>query len=366
MKERPLIFERFPGLEGKIPWLCLGEFPTPVQKLNKLGAELGLEKFYCKRDDLSNPEYGGNKVRKLEFLLADAKLLNRKSVMTVGAWGSNHILATTIFSRKVGLKTIGVMVPQCSQEYARKNLLLNFALGCEIYFANGMLSAVARGGKIYLQKWLREGRPYFIWAGGTNKLGILGYVNAGLEIAEQVKQGLLPKPDDIFCAAGSCGTFAGLVLGIKLAGLNTRVIGVRVYDRVMVNSFAVLRLARGSLRLMQRTDPAVPNLELSTRDFPVLHEYVGDGYSIPTDAGLEAMRLAWELEGLVLDSTYTGKCLSGIISLARKGELKGRVVVFLNSFNSKPVEKLVEKLPDWKELPREFHHCFEGLQGRGK
>ena len=336
----------------------MGDFPTPVQKLDKLGAKIGTA-LYCKRDDLSRPDYGGNKIRKLEFLLADAARLSRKSVLTIGGWGSNHILATTVLSRKLSIKPIAVMIPQCAQEYARKNLLLNFALGCELNFAKSSGAAVFKTAMVYLGHWLAHERPYFIWAGGSSPLGTLGYVDAGLEIAGQVRQGVMPEPDYMFVAVGSCGTFSGLCLGMKLAGLKTRVVGVRVYDKVFANSRMAQRLARKALMLLRKYDSSVPDLDLPRSDFSVLHEYAGSRYAAATRAGAEAIALARELEGLRLDSTYTGKTLSAIIALAGKSELNNKVVLFLDSYNSRPLEKLAASCPEWRQLPEEFHHCFE-------
>ncbi len=366
MALKPVIFERFPSLQGKIPWVQLGEFPTPVPRLERLGKEIGLAQLYCKRDDLSHPEYGGNKIRKLEFLLADALRQNRKVVLTLGAWGSNHALATTVLSNKLGLKPACVMVPQCGQEYARNNLLANFALGCELAYAGNNLAAAYQIISVYLRHWLSGARPYFIWAGGSNALGVLGYVNAGLELAQQVKAGLLPEPDHVFCAVGSCGTLAGLVLGMKMAGLKTKVIGVRVYDKIGANSYMASRLARSALKLLRENDPSVPDLKLPASEFTVLHDYAGPAYAAPTDSGKEAVRLARDLEGLKLDTTYTGKGLSAIIDLARKGKLENRTVVFLNSFNSRPLEKLVPQKPAPSELPEKFRQCFDQVAKEGK
>ena len=360
MRETPVLFERFPCLRGKIPWSAMGALPTPVQKLDKLGAATGLKNLYCKRDDLSHPEYGGNKIRKLEFLLADAKRLSRKSVLTLGGWGSNHVLATTVLSNKLGIRPVAVMVPQCAQEYARSNLLTNFALGCELHYARGIPAAAVKISRIYLGRRLKGDRPYFIWAGGSSALGALGYVDAGLEIAGQVRQGLLPEPDLLFCAVGSCGTFSGLVTGLKLAGLKTRVIGVRVYDKTFANSFIARRLAQNALKLLRSHDPSVPALNFSASDFTVLHDFAGSKYAVATRKGSRALHLARDLEGIQLDCAYTAKTLSAIIALAEKGELKNQVVLFLDSFNSRPVEKLAPETPAWEKLPRQFHRCFTG------
>lgn len=358
MSGKPKLFEKFPGLEGKIPWLALGDFPTPVQKLPQLGAEIGLPDLYCKCDDLTHPEYGGNKIRKLEFLLADVKQKGRKSELTLGGWGSNHVLATTLLSKKVGIKPLAVMIPQCAQEYARKNLLVIFALGCELNFAGSSAAVPTKIISVYLRHWLAGERPYFIWAGGSSPIGALGYVNAGLEISGQVKDGTLPEPDYIFCAVGSAGTFAGLVLGMKLAGLKTKVLGVRVFDKPFANSYTSCRLGRKTLALIRKFDPTVPDFKLERADFTVLHDYAGTKYARFTKAGMEAVSLAQEKESLKLDGTYTGKTLSAIIDWSRKGKLQNKTVLFLNSYNSRPLEKLAPVLPDWRDLPEQFHHCF--------
>jgi len=358
LRTRPNLFEKFPGLENKIPWLKLGDFPTAISRLNHLGREIKVPGLYCKRDDLSHPDYGGNKIRKLEFLLADARRLSRKSVLTLGAWGSNHVLATTVMARRLGLKPLAVLIPQPAQEYARKNLLTNCALGCELHFAPSTTALPFKVARVYWSHWRKGERPYFIWAGGSSALGALGYVDAALEICGQVEQGVMPAPDLIFCPAGSSGTFAGLALGMKLAGLKTKVLGVRVFDKIMVNSFIARRLAQASLNLMRKYDSSIPGLKLSSSDFPMLHDYAGSRYASFTRAGMDAVCLARDLEGLELEGTYTGKTLSAIIDTAHKGELKDKVVLFLDSYNSRPMDKLVQTCPDWKELPGEFHHCF--------
>jgi len=359
LETRPL-FDKFPALKNKIPWVKLGEFPTPIQKLTRLGEPLGLSELYCKRDDLTSAEYGGNKVRNLEFILGDVKRLGRKSVLTLGTWGSNQIMATAFFAKKLGMKSVCVMLPQAAQEYARKNLLIVWGLGCELNSAKGNTPVAFKLGSVYFRRWLKRERPYFVWPGGSSPLGTLGYVNAGLEIADQVRQGVMPEPDFIFCAAGSLGTFVGLVLGMKLAGLKTKVLGVRVYDQFAANSYMARRLAQNTLKLLKTNDPSIPELRLNASDFVLLHNYFGKEYAAPTKTGLEAIALAKNLEGLKLDGTYTGKTLSAIIDWARKSELKNKVTLFHNSYNSRPLENLVPAFPSWQELPKPFHHCFTG------
>jgi D-cysteine desulfhydrase len=360
LKETLLLFDKFPALKNKVPWVKIGEFPTPIQKLTSLGEALGIPELYCKRDDLTHREYGGNKVRNLEFILGDAKRLGRELLLTLGTWGSNQIMAAAFFAGKHGMKSVCVMLPQAAQEYARNNLLIVWGLGSELCFADGNVAAALKLGSVYLRHWLNHERPYFVWPGGSSPLGTLGYVNAGLEIAEQVRHKVMPEPDFIFCAVGSLGTFVGLILGIKLAGLKTKVMGVRVYDKLAVNYFLARRLAQNTLKIIRTNDPSIPEPRLSASDFIILHDYFGRRYASSTKRGLEAVSLAKDLEGLKLDVTYTGKALSAIINLARKSKLKNKVALFHNSYNSRPLESLIPVFPSWQELPREFHHCFMG------
>ncbi len=344
-----------------MPWVSLGQFPTPVRPLEALGESLGLSGLWIKRDDMSSPDYGGNKVRKLEFLLADAKARGRSSVLTLGAVGSNHVLATTVHSKKPGLKNIAVFTPQPVQEYIRPNLLANFNLGCEMNYAASIPALPFKVMSVYLFHWLARdrSRPYFIWFGGSSALGVLGYVNCALEIAEQVKAGEMPEPDYIFCAVGSSGTFAGLWLGMKFAGLRTEVIGVRVLDKSGANEGIAARLARSSLKLLRKLDPSVPELKVESAGFNILHDYCGPGYARFTTECVEAVKAVKELEGIKLEGTYTGKAMAGLMGFAGKKSLRDETLLFINSYNSADISRYVNINPDYRRLPGVFHQFYE-------
>src|SRR4030042_5456359 len=134
----PELFQQYPKLKA-IPWVSLGQFPTPVEPMAKRGESLGFKRLWVKRDDFSGVRYGGNKVRKLEFLLADAQAQGRDAVLTLGAVGSNHVLATALYAQELGLKSFAVFVPQPVQEYARKNLLCDHALGLKMHYLTNEL-----------------------------------------------------------------------------------------------------------------------------------------------------------------------------------------------------------------------------------
>lgn len=194
---------------------------APVQRLTNLGRD----NLWIKRNDVISPVYGGNKVCKLEFSLAEALARGKKRIVTLGAIGSNHGLATAIFCRRLGLECALLLFDQPVTSYVRRNLLLFFKNGAELFYQSGMTWA---GFKFYVAERLKDPRAFFLYAGGTSPLGNLGPVSGALELKRQVGRGLLPEPRYVLCPHASNGTLAGLTLGFRLAGFDTTVIGVRV------------------------------------------------------------------------------------------------------------------------------------------
>ena len=223
------LFEEYPLLREKLAYVPLGEFPTPVQKLERLGAELGISQVYIKRDDLSGKLYGGNKPRKLEFILGDVLRSRAKEAMTFGGAGSNHALSTAMYAREVGLKSISMLMPQPNARYVRRNLLMSHYCGAELHPCGSGLESVRNMPLVYaaaiyqlLRHRLRKGRlPYFIPPGGSSLLGVVGFVNAALELGRQIAGGEMPEPEYIYVACGTMGTAAGLTLGLRAARLTS-------------------------------------------------------------------------------------------------------------------------------------------------
>jgi D-cysteine desulfhydrase len=352
--KRPWLFEAFPALEEHVPWTPLIEAPTPVQSLEALSAHLGSE-VWIKRDDKTSPTYGGNKPRKLEFLLGEALDRGYKTLVTGGGIGTNHGLATAVFGRKLGFHVILGLFRQPVTAHVRKSLLLYHAYGAEMVLVNSVLNALWR---YYVADRIRLRDAYFIAGGGSSPVGVLGYVDAGLELAMQVQREDLPRPKLIFLAVGSSGTMAGLVLGLRLAGLSTRVVGIQVAPRLFANPKAALRLARKALKLMRRYDRSVPELELTPADMPMEPDYYGQGYGHPTDGGRRALALMARTEGIDLDLTYTAKVLSGLLHKVRSEGEKGPTL-FWNTFNSVDLSQMADRV-EFRLLPEEFHRFFEG------
>jgi len=351
------LFCAYPELAARLPRLALGEFPTPVERLEGTGGLLGAPLLFVKRDDLSSPLYGGNKVRKLELLLAEALRRGRRSVVTVGAAGSNHVLATLLHAARLGLQGTALLIDQPNAAYVRRNLLLDRQTGARMVHVPGpaallpLLAWNMRGGALR-----GTPAPFFITAGGSDPLSCLGYVAAALELRGQVEEGLLPEPDFVFVAAGTLGTAAGLELGLRLAGMRTRVTAVAVVERWACNRSRWAWLVNRASMLMRRLGAAVPRVKVRPRELLMVQEMLGEGYARFTPEGMEAVQAAWELDGLELDGTYTGKAFAAMLRALRDEGLKRRCILFWNTLSSTHPEVEDE---DYRRLPPAFHRYFE-------
>jgi D-cysteine desulfhydrase len=349
---------RFPSLLGKLPRAQLTTLPTRVHRLERLGAELGVD-LWVKRDDESGQLYGGNKPRKLEFLLGDALADGKSTVMTFGGIGTHHGLATAIAARELGLRCILVLLKQPVTEHVRHSLLLDYAAGAEMYYAPSVARVTARALRLCGRELLRGELPYIILTGGTSPLGTLGYVNAAFELKEQVDAGLLPEPGWIFAPLGSGGTVAGLVLGAKLAGLRSRIVAVLVTDILPPGPERLSRMAQKSAELL-RPFIDLSNVSVGPADFTIIRGFVGPAYGASTEAGRRARDRMRDLEGIELETTYTAKCVAGMIETVQSAEYRGAPVLFWNTYSSIDPSRHLGPLPDYHQLPRVFHQFFEG------
>ena len=295
--------------------VSIGVFPTPVQKLDNVSRLLGTQ-VYVKRDDLTGLGLGGNKVRKLEYLLADAKAQGAEVVFTTGGAQSNHAMLTAAAARKLGMTPI-LILKKRGVTARQGNQLLEHLMGVDVRFKDtdddaDIYAEMDRVGKAL-------GRPYYkIPCGGSNALGTLGYVDCAREIRDQ---GL--HFDHLICAEGSGGTMAGLALGAKLYLPGTRVTGMMV-DSDPFEEITV-RLMREAAALLDA------DVQVSAEDFD-LRDLCGPGYAIPSQEGNAAVAMMAENEGLFLDPVYTGKAFAGLIAMAREGAFKPTDrVLFLHS-----------------------------------
>lgn len=297
------------------PRVKLGLFPTPIHRLDRVSSLLHTN-VYIKRDDLTGVGLGGNKVRKLEFLLADAQQKGAGLVFTTGGAQSNHAMLTAAAAGKQGMEAI-LILKQRGVTERLGNQLLEHLMGTEVRFMDtddyaDIYAEMDRVGK-------ERGVPYYkIPCGGSNALGTLGYVACAEEIRGQ---GM--KFDHLVCAEGSGGTMAGLALGAKLFLPGTQVYGMMVdtdpFDVI------TLRLMREAAELLEA------DIAVSGEDF-TLRDLCGPGYAIPSEEGNAAVELMAREEGIFLDPVYTGKAFAGLLQMAREGAFReDDRVLFLHS-----------------------------------
>jgi 1-aminocyclopropane-1-carboxylate deaminase/D-cysteine desulfhydrase-like pyridoxal-dependent ACC family enzyme len=357
------LFEYHNSLAQNLSHVVLGEFPTPIQKLDRLGRHLGLDNLYIKRDDLSGKVYGGNKVRKLEFLLGKALHSQAREVLTFGAVGSNHALATAIYARQLGLKSISMLVPQPNAQYVRRNLLMTYHSGADLrlYPPIPYLKSLMNPAVFYqlFRHWLKRRRfPWVIPMGGSSPLGVMGFVNAAFELHEQILKGEMPEPDYIYVPSGSMGTAAGLILGLKAIKSKAQVVAVRVNGESVVNAAKMVNLIRKTNRHLSSLDSSFPRLKFSEADIDIRHSFFGKRYALFTPEGMEAVSIAEKYAGIKLEGTYTGKAFAALMDDAKKSNLKDKVILFWNTYNSRDFSQVIEAI-DYHLLPRCFHPYFE-------
>jgi len=343
-RKKPLLFEEYPDLEGNIPWINLAPLRTPVKKLTKLEEKLGINSLWVKCDNLTSPLYGGNKVRKLEFVLAEALNQGCKKVMTAGYIGSNHCVANAIFCNQLNLKPIAVLIDQPVTINVRNNLLLDLYFKNEIFYSHKEIP--------------KNSNIYHMAPGASTPLGILGYVNAVLELKKQVNKGEMPEPDYIFIASGTSGTAAGLALGVKFAGLKTQIHAVQTSYPAHSNIKTIRRLAIKTKKLMTKYVKSVPETTFEHLFFN--GDYFGGQYGLPTRKGLEAINLMKETEDIELEPTYTGKTFAALLGFVQenKKNIKDKTILFWNTYNSRDFSDILKKV-DYHDLPKELHWVFE-------
>jgi L-cysteate sulfo-lyase len=318
---------------ARFPRIRLAHLPTPIEAMPNLSKHLGGPRLFIKRDDCTGLASGGNKTRKLEFLMAEALAQGADTVLTQGAVQSNHARQTAAAAAKLGLDCTLLLeerVTGFGEEYEESgNVLLDRLFGAEIAgrlpSGTDMAAALAD-----LAETLRARgkRPYLIPGGGSNPVGALGYVNCALELLQQSFEAGL-RLDHIVIATGSAGTQAGLVAGLHGANAGIPLTGISVRAPRERQEENVHRLAQATADLLGLAPP-IPRGAVVAED-----GYVGGGYGLPTPAMIEAVTLVARLEGTLLDPVYTGKGMAGLIGLIRAGRFgRDDTVLFIHTGGS--------------------------------
>ena len=353
----PALLRRHPALRA-LPRAPFVSEPTPVEPLALPGAPAGA--CFVKRDERSCPLYGGNKPRKLEWVLGAAQARGTRRLVTSGGIGTHHGLATTILGRSLDMATTVVCVPQPLTPHVGEQLDAMLAWGAEIRFARGVPGAAAQTVHALVRARLAGERPLLVPTGGSSALGDVGFVAAAYELAEQVEGGALPAPAEIYVPVGSGGTLSGLVLGLALAGLRTRVIGVLVTDILPPGRRRIVALARATLARLRRIEPSVPAVTLASDAFELTRAQLGAGYGAPSDAARAAAAIAGEA-GLALETTYTAKCLAELIERLRDGRARAPSL-FWNTFNAVDVRRAAPDARGREALPGSLRAWLAGQE----
>lgn len=350
----PMLFRHYPELEKEIAWIPLGIFPTRIHLL----AGLGYDNLWIKRDDLSSRIYGGNKIRKLEFILAEARRRKTTHLITFGRIGTNHGLATAIFCNRLNIACTLLLSWQPVTHEVQQNLLLFKKYRANLQYQKTLWTTVIR---YYLLERLKHPQAYFLYAGGSNPTGTLGFVNAAFELKAHIDRGEIPQPAILMCPLGSGGTLSGLSLGVQLAGLNTEVIGVRVAESHLGPFHActpqtVKTLMHKTYRLLKQKSRDIPDISLNAPR--ILNEYFGNGYGFPTEAGKKAYQIVKDNTDIRLDPTYTAKTFAAVLDYCHAQQKKAEPVLYWHSYNSVDLSKQAASV-DYRELPKPLQKFIE-------
>jgi L-cysteate sulfo-lyase len=314
---------------ARFPRVRFAHLPTPLEPMPNLTRLLGGPTLYVKRDDCTGLATGGNKTRKLEFLVADALKQGADTLITHGAVQSNHVRQTAAAACRFGLRCEALLerrVPTNDPAYeASGNVLFDRMFGASLRHVPAATDMDAACADLVEEIKGRGGRPYYIPGGGSNAIGALGYVNAALELLVQAND-LGLRVDCVVHGTGSTGTQAGLVAGFEGANSGIDVLGISVRQPRDRQEAAVLKTASATAEHLGIHGAIDPARVVASGD------YVGEGYGIPAESTLEAIDLAARHEGLLLDPVYSGKGMAGLIALCRKGYFtEGENVVFLHT-----------------------------------
>ena len=313
---------------AKFPRARFAHLPTPLEDAPRLAAALGLKRLLIKRDDCTGLAGGGNKTRKLEFLLGEALSQGADTLVSQGAIQSNHVRQTAAAAARFGMACEIILEARTGSNAVdyngSGNVLLDRLLGASIRTVPGGTDMNAELARSADDIRARGGKPYVIPGGGSNAVGALGYVDCALELVRQADAAGIVI-DRLVTATGSAGTHAGLIAGFALAGADIPILGVGVRAPKDVQEANVHKLAVETAARFGHEDRVTRDLTVADCD------YVGAGYGLIDEAVIDALKLAARTEGLLLDPVYSGKAMKGLIALARQGAFKDETVVFLHT-----------------------------------
>jgi D-cysteine desulfhydrase len=343
----------YPDLARKLPRVPLAELPTPVDQCEVLLGN-SAHAIAVKRDDLTGKLYGGNKVRKLEYLLQKAARKEVRCIATFGTVASNHALATALYAHELGYESVCFLSHQTKTESAARALNMHLQIDTEIVRYGG--DRKNRVATLRENLWGR--RVFLIPPGGSNWLGTVGFVNAGLELAEQIAKGDLDEPARLYVANGTMATAVGIALGLALAKLSTEVHAVQVTEKFVSSPKSMRRLLDKTAFVLHQLDKSIPADLASQARYQFRTGFLGDGYAKTNAATDEAIAIARDQLGISLDAAYTGKAMSALLHDLGT-ESYAESVLFWNTYNSRPLPVGIDRPGDTGKLPEDFLRYFD-------
>ncbi len=354
MSDTDYLSARFPNAGKSLKREMFANLPTPASDVLVDHAS-GQRTISIKHDNLTGDLYGGNKVRKLEYLLKHAGEKRCKRIATFGSAGSNHALATALYSRKMGFDCTCFLSHQTKTPMAPATLNMHIRNGTELVRYGG--SYANRIATLRENLWGKN--AWILPMGGSSWLGAVGFVNAGLELAGQVAQGIVSAPDRLYVATGTMGTAAGLAIGLALADLPTEVQAVRVSDPWLMNHEALHRLIGKTALMLRRIDPTIPADLPSRVQIVVRDDFFSGGYAKTNDATDAAVRFGNDKLDIKLETTYTGKAMAALLNDLDEPSYADKKFLFWNTYSSAELPVPNDKPLDEAALPEEFMRYFE-------
>lgn len=339
-----------PRLASRLPRVPLGDFPTRVVAVNDSNCDLSI-----KRDDESNSAYGGNKLRKLEYLFGQAFRGRACYVATFGAASSNHALATAVHARRLGLRPIVFLSRQPVTPMLAPTLEMHQRIGSQVVYWGG-----DRANRRAILRSTIRALPERAWvfpAGGSSWVGAIGFVNAAFELKNQIDSGLLKPPDRIYLPLGTMGTVAGLAAGLTAARLDCTVVAVRVVPDFVASRQLLTKYVAKIVTLCNRFDAHISE-EDSLRRIEFRDDQFGQGYARSTPAADSAVAMAKCKWGLDLETTYSGKTVAALQADRENGLLDDKQVLFWNTFDSAGITTLPGTGPQ-SRLPAELQNYLD-------
>jgi len=344
---------RFPALGERLPRTQLANLPTPVREAS-VQLDSGSRDLSVKCDDLTGIIYGGNKVRKLEYIFPRAAEKKCQRLATFGAVGSNSALATALYAREAGFDCSCFLMHQTRTAQIPATLNMHIKNETELIRYGGPYRKRVQTLRDHL--WGRK--AWVIPMGGSSWRGTVGFVAAGLELAEQIANGEISKPDRIYVGTGTMGTAIGMALGLAIAELDTEVHAVRASVTEITNDRLMRNLSEKTVTMMRRLDDSVPADLASRTNIRLRNSFFGEGYAQATPEAENAIVFAKEQLDICLESTYTGKAMAALLADLQEPETEALNILFWNTYYAMPVTVPTDHALDEKALPEEFLRYF--------